>query len=77
MSTEHQLRAFISRQLALLQEERTAELERSSLLLSKCGPRVLEQKGLALGGLGVANVSVGLGGKTYVPHCIYLTPSGS
>lgn len=66
MSTNEQLRAFITRQLDLLKDERNAELERSSLLLSKCGPKVLEQKGLALGGLGVAGINVGLGGKTYV-----------
>lgn len=66
MSTNEQLRAFITRQLDLLKDERNAELERSSLLLSKCGPKVLEQKGLALGGLGVVGINVGLGGKTYV-----------
>lgn len=66
MSTEEQLRLFISRQLALLKKERDVEIERTSLLLSKCGPKLLEQKGLALGGLGVAAINIGLGGKTFV-----------
>lgn len=66
MSTEQQLRDFIARQRVLLSREREAEVERSSLLLSNCGPKLLEQKGLALGGLGVASINVGLGGKTYV-----------
>lgn len=53
----------------LLARERAAEIERSALLLTNCGQRVLEQKGLALAGLGVAAVNVGLGGKTCVhPH---------
>lgn len=57
--------AFIDRQRVLLTKERLAEVERSSLLLSNCGPKLLEQKGLSLGGLGVANINIGLGGKTY------------
>ncbi|XP_006455227.1 hypothetical protein AGABI2DRAFT_145440 [Agaricus bisporus var. bisporus H97] len=56
--------AFIDRQRVLLTKERLAEVERSSLLLSNCGPKLLEQKGLSLGGLGVANINIGLGGKT-------------
>lgn len=58
------LHAFIARHKLLLGQERQAEIERTSLLLSNCGPKLLEQKGLALGGLGVASVNVGLGGKT-------------
>ncbi|KAH6903121.1 DNA helicase [Coprinopsis sp. MPI-PUGE-AT-0042] len=58
--------AFISRQRQLLQQERNAEIERSSLLLTNCGPKLLEQKGLALLGLGVASVNIGLGGKTLI-----------
>jgi DNA polymerase alpha-associated DNA helicase A len=50
----------------LLAEERLADLERSKLLLTNCPPKVLEQKGLALLGLGIVNVSVGLGGKTLI-----------
>ncbi|KAK0498765.1 P-loop containing nucleoside triphosphate hydrolase protein [Armillaria luteobubalina] len=48
----------------LLAQERSAEIQRSSLLLSNCGPKLLEQKGLSLAGLGVVAVNVGLGGKT-------------
>jgi DNA polymerase alpha-associated DNA helicase A len=60
------LTAFISRQRVLLAKEREAEIERSSLLLSNCGPKLLEQKGLSLSGLGVAGINIGLGGKTYI-----------
>jgi DNA polymerase alpha-associated DNA helicase A len=63
-STEQHIRAFIERQKLLLAKEREAEIERISLLLSNCPPSLLEQKGLALGNLGVANVNIGLGGKT-------------
>lgn len=62
--TESRLQSFLARQRVLLAKERDAEVERSSLLLSKCGPKLLEQKGLAIGGLGVVGVNVGLGGKT-------------
>ena len=65
MASEQQLQEFIARQRLLLSKERDAEVERTSLLLSNCGPKLLEQKGLALGGLGVASINVGLGGKTY------------
>lgn len=60
--------SFLARQRFLLLKEREAEVERSSLLLSNCGPKLLEQKGLSLGGLGIASVNIGLGGKT----CIFL-----
>ncbi|OBZ66935.1 DNA polymerase alpha-associated DNA helicase A [Grifola frondosa] len=47
-------------------------------LLSNCGPKLLEQKGLALGGLGVASINIGLGGKTLVelerPAAYHTTP---
>ncbi|KAI0057300.1 P-loop containing nucleoside triphosphate hydrolase protein [Artomyces pyxidatus] len=67
MTTKEQdLAAFIGRHRELLAKERAAEIERSSLLLSNCGPKLLEQKGLALNGLGVAAISIGLGGKTLV-----------
>ena len=65
MATAVELQNFIDRQRILLAREREAEIERSSLLLSNCGPKVLEQKGLSLGGLGVVGMHVGLGGKTY------------
>jgi len=48
MTTEPQLSAFITRHRLLLSKERNAEVQRSSLLLSNCGPKLLEQKGLAL-----------------------------
>ncbi|KAJ3850391.1 P-loop containing nucleoside triphosphate hydrolase protein [Lentinula lateritia] len=65
-SSDSQLLAFIDRQKLLLTRERDAEVERSSLLLSNCGPRLLEQKGLALLGLGIHEVKIGLGGKTLI-----------
>ncbi|KZT61335.1 P-loop containing nucleoside triphosphate hydrolase protein [Calocera cornea HHB12733] len=61
-----QLTAFIARQRELLQAERDSDIERTSLLFSKCSPKLLEQRGLALGGLGVASVQLGLGGKSLV-----------
>lgn len=64
MATQIQLLDFFARQRSLLGKERDAEIDRSSLLLSNCGPKLLEQKGLALGGLSVASVNIGLGGKT-------------
>ncbi|KAF9563861.1 P-loop containing nucleoside triphosphate hydrolase protein [Agrocybe pediades] len=66
MATEADLKAFIDRQRVLLAKEREAEIERSSLLLSNCGPKLLEQKGLSLGGLGIVGINIGLGGKTLV-----------
>lgn len=65
MPSAVELRDFINRQRILLAKEREAEIERSSLLLSNCGTKILEQKGLSLGGLGVVGMHVGLGGKTY------------
>ncbi|KAJ3746523.1 AAA domain-containing protein [Lentinula detonsa] len=64
--SESQSLAFIDRQKLLLSQERDAENERSSLLLSNCGPKLLEQKGLALLGLGINEIKIGLGGKTLV-----------
>lgn len=65
-STESSLRTFITRQHTLLSRERGAEIERTSLLLTNCAPKLLEQKGLALGNLGVVSAGIGLGGKTCV-----------
>ena len=65
-TSETQLKSFIDRHRKLLLEERDAEIERSSLLLSNCGPKLLEQKGLALAALGVVGVNIGLGGKTCI-----------
>lgn len=65
MSSESDIHAFVDKYKTLLLEERNEEIERSSLLLSNCGPKLLELKGLALGGLGVVEMNIGLGGKTY------------
>jgi DNA polymerase alpha-associated DNA helicase A len=66
MSTDSELvTAFVARHRLLLEKERNAEVERSSLLLSNCGPKLLEKKGLALLALGVVGVNIGLGGKMY------------
>ena len=70
MASAAELQDFIDRQRLLLAKERGAEIERSSLLLSNCGPKLLEQKGFSLGGLGVVGMHVGLGGKTYAFICI-------
>lgn len=65
MATDSDIVAvFLNRQRRLLKKERDTEIERSSLLLSNCGPKLLEQKGLSLGGLGIVGVNIGLGGKT-------------
>ncbi|KAG1767833.1 AAA domain-containing protein [Suillus occidentalis] len=66
MASEADLKAFIGRHRELLSKERNAEIERSALLLTNCGPKLLEQKGLALGSLGVVGINIGLGGKTLV-----------
>ena len=63
MATADQLAAFIQRQRDLLIRERDAEIEQSALLLTNCGPKLLEQKGLAILGLGIASINIGLGGK--------------
>jgi DNA polymerase alpha-associated DNA helicase A len=64
VTTESQFSSFIGRHRILLAKERDAEVERSSLLLSNCGPKLLERKGLALLGLGIIGVNIGLEGKT-------------
>lgn len=63
MATDAAIRDFIQRQRVLLTAERDADVSRSSLVLTSCSTKLLEIKGLALSGLGVVNVSVGLGGK--------------
>ncbi|EIN14507.1 P-loop containing nucleoside triphosphate hydrolase protein [Punctularia strigosozonata HHB-11173 SS5] len=65
-SNDAELVAFIARQRELLARERQEEVNRSSLLLSNCSQKQLEHKGLAIGGLGVASLNIGLGGKTLV-----------
>lgn len=67
MATEAQLSLFIDCHRKLLAKERNAEIGRCSLLLSNCSPKLLEQKGLALLGLGIVGINVGLGGKTCDP----------
>ena len=62
-SDDSDLKLFTTRQLHLLSQEKEAEIERTSLLISKCSHKLFEQRGLALGGLGVASVAIGLGGK--------------
>ncbi|KAM5531065.1 hypothetical protein V8D89_015285 [Ganoderma adspersum] len=66
MATDEQLKAFVARHHQLLDKEREAEIERTSLLLSNCPPKLLEQKGLCLASLSIASVGIGLGGKTLV-----------
>ncbi|KAI9460661.1 AAA domain-containing protein [Boletus coccyginus] len=63
-STVQTVQAFISRHRTLLAQERDSEIARTSLILSNASPKLLEQRGLALGGLGVVSAGVGLGGKT-------------
>lgn len=69
-TTSDELAQFLSRLRALCQSERMAEVEQSSLLLSACSPKLLEQKGLALLGLGVSSVQVGLGGKRWLVNLV-------
>lgn len=63
VASDSDLKLFIARQIHLLSREKEAEIERTSLLISNCSQKLLEQRGLALGGLGVASVAIGLGGK--------------
>lgn len=58
--------AHIQRTLDLLAFERDTDLAQTSLLVSKCSPKLLESRGLAILNLQACNVSVGLGGKTLV-----------
>lgn len=64
--TPAQLDAFFERQRELLAKERQAEIDQSSLLISNCSPKLLERKGLALLGLAVVQVNIGLGGKSLI-----------
>lgn len=56
----------VHRTLDLLAHERDVDLAQTSLLVSKCSPKLLESRGLAILNLQVANVSIGLGGKTLI-----------
>lgn len=57
MGTADQLAVSISRQRDLLNRGRYAEIEQGALLLTNCGPKSLERKGLAILGLGVVSIS--------------------
>lgn len=74
MATADQLAAFIKRQRDLLIRERDAEIKQSALLLTNCGPKLLEQKGLAILGLGVTSINIGLGGKTWAWFPCFVNP---
>ena len=74
MSTADQLATFINRQRDLLARERDAEIEKSALLLTNCGPKLLEQKGLAILGLGVVSINIGLGGKRWASSSCCVNP---
>jgi hypothetical protein len=56
--------SFATGQLALLEQERLAEVEETQLLLSQTAPKTLERAGLAILNLSVAAQRTGLGGKT-------------
>ncbi len=53
-------------QSRLLADERKEEQDQSKLLLSKTAPKLLEKHGLALLGLGVASIRIGVGAKLLV-----------
>lgn len=72
-ATPSDLERFLARTRDLLAAERAADAERGALLLSSCSPRELERAGLALGGLSVASLSIGLGGKTYL-SIVFVSP---
>lgn len=65
-STLSPAEAHIQRTLELLAFERDTDLAQTSLLVSKCSPKLLESRGLAILNLQACNVSIGLGGKTLV-----------
>ena len=56
----------IQRTIELLAHERDTDLAQTSLLASKCSPKLLESRGLAILNLQVCSMSVGLGGTTLV-----------
>lgn len=58
--------AHLQRTLDLLAFERDTDLAQMSLLASKCSPKLLEIRGLAILNLQVSSISIGLGGKTLV-----------
>ncbi|KLO18880.1 P-loop containing nucleoside triphosphate hydrolase protein [Schizopora paradoxa] len=66
MSSPKDIAVFIDRHLSLLKNERDMEVEQTGLVLSRCAPKLLEQRGLALLNLSVAGINVGLGGKSII-----------
>ena len=60
------LQQWFKAQSTLLAEERKEEQAQSKLLLSKTSPKLLEKHGLALLGLGVASIRIGVGAKLLV-----------
>ncbi|UZJ52104.1 hypothetical protein CBS101457_001424 [Exobasidium rhododendri] len=60
------LQKWLQKQADLLIAERKEEQEETRLLLSKCPPKQLERNGVAVLGLGVLSIAVGLGGKILV-----------
>ena len=65
-STSTYAEKHIQRTIELLAHERDTDLAQTSLLASKCSPKLLESRGLAILNLQVCSMSVGLGGKTLV-----------
>lgn len=64
--------AFLVAFNQLLEKERAADVERTGLLFTNCSRKLLEDKGLALGSLSLAAITVGLGGKRYDFNIIYI-----
>ncbi|SAM77049.1 related to HCS1-DNA helicase A [Ustilago bromivora] len=64
--SEPLLLRWFRRQSHLLAEEQKEEQAQSKLLLSKTAPKTLEKHGLALLGLGVASIRIGVGAKLLV-----------
>ncbi|EST06277.1 P-loop containing nucleoside triphosphate hydrolase [Kalmanozyma brasiliensis GHG001] len=60
------LQRWFQTQSRLLADERTEEQSQSKLLLSKTAPKILEKHGLALLGLCVASIRIGVGAKLLV-----------
>lgn len=64
--SQNLLQLWIQKHADLLASERKVEQDEARLLLSNCPPKQLERHGLAILGLGVLSLSVGLGGKTLI-----------
>lgn len=70
-------RQFLNRLIELTEREQQVEEQENSLLWSSCPFSLLEQKGVALGGLQVSKTSIGLGGRTLVTLVRSLAHSSS